>query len=236
MPALFGPFLIKFENPGSFFSKVTYLDFIIATFLQRFLFALQKVQVLIGDQNPLLPHHRRIPTGQLRADVAPRDWTKKESREANVGTNPASVLRPGLHTLQSDSRHVLGQFLAESGGCPCPGKDSPVVFTKSRTRSRSENLQQKCENKKTEVRNQMESVFPPQICSEEKLPTFLWISSAQLRKMNEVKLSDQFKTELSHVYEGFETIKSTYFSSSQTSNQSSKCGALNHLSLKKTLI
>ena len=107
----------------------------------------------------------------------------------------------GVHTLQSDSRHVLGQFLAESGGRPCPGKDSPVVFTKSRTRSRSENLQQKCENK-AEVRNQMESVFPPQICSEEKLPTFLWISSAQLRKMNEVKLSDKSKTELSHVNEG----------------------------------
>ena len=47
----------------------------------------------------------------------------------------------------------------------------------------------------------MESIFSPQICSEEKLPTFLSIGSAQLRKMNEVKLSDKSKTELSHVNE-----------------------------------
>ena len=46
-------------------------------FLQRFLFALQTVQVLIGEANPLT-YHRRIPTGRRtsgrrRSTIAPRN-------------------------------------------------------------------------------------------------------------------------------------------------------------------
>ena len=70
-------------------------------------------------------------------------------------------------------RHVLGQFLAESGGCPCPGKDSPVVFTKSRTRSRSENLQQKCENKKPRWGIKWNQFFPHRYVQKKSSQHFL---------------------------------------------------------------
>ena len=123
MPALSRPSPKSSKIPVAF-SKVTYLFRYCNFFATLSLCASNSPSANRGGEPSNLPQKNSYWTKNL-GQASLHDCSK--GSEAKAGTNPA-VLRPGLHTLQSDSRHVLGQLLAESGRGPCPGKNSPVVF------------------------------------------------------------------------------------------------------------